>query len=680
LLLAAGSLFVAEHGSAGSPVADIPVELTVYAVKRSNGDLMTHIDVVVDRAADIELPAGVDSIRLIGPRGPLAIGLGDFNYSPRWRAFWYVGRGPPETGQYRVSLAGSERRGTAAADHAVTRLLPIPDHDSFVPRARETLACDQPVFSWSPVDAEGPLHYQLQIRAADRGDVYRTGYVADMRSFRLPPDVLMPGKKYEWRVRVADAPGWLSLDNRSQSKWRTVLVGPSLEPCAYRFRRPVETGDGWKTADLEDVQIDREGIERLFGEVLRGEHGKIDAVLVARNGRLVLEEYFDGYHEHARHALYSVTKSVTSLLVGIALDQGLIDSVREPVYRLFPDRGGTRWVDERYDIALENALSMSAGVEWDETVRPLDDPANDVSHLLRRSEDAVGYVLDKRQFEPPGLRWNYNSGLTVLLGAAVRNVSGLAPDTFAERYLFDPLGIETQRWLRQHDGAVHTSGGLLLRPRDMAKIGQLMLDGGRWAGRRIVSREWVEASVRAHVRYGGRGYGYQWYSGRTLVGETEVKAFWAWGYGGQFIFVAPRLELVAVFTSRPVDTVGHYMKEPGLYEPLRMLGHAILPAVVPRTPPADRATGQPDLDGVAGAYRLSNGAVVTVTRSGDDLVAVGSGNNPVRMTVATADLLRGTSDELGDFQVLARRDAEGRVTGATLYHFPFASREMVKIE
>jgi CubicO group peptidase (beta-lactamase class C family) len=81
-----------------------------------------------------------------------------------------------------------------------------------------------------------------------------------------------------------------------------------------------------------------------------------------------------------------------------------------------------------------------------------------VSHLLRRSENAVGYVLDKRQVEPPGARWNYNSGLTVLLGAAIRNVSGLAPDTFAERYLFDPLGIETQRWLRQHDGAVHTSG------------------------------------------------------------------------------------------------------------------------------------------------------------------------------------------------------------------------------
>ena len=152
-------------------------------------------------------------------------------------------------------------------------------------------------------------------------------------------------------------------------------------------------------------------------------------------------------------------------------------------------------------------------------------------------------------------------------------------DKFAEKYFWGPLGISEYDWYRHDDGTIQSGGGLRLRPRDMAKIGYLFMNDGRWKGRKVISKEWIDESTRGHITTGSHGHGYQWYRGGGIVNNTEFEAFWAWGRGGQFIFVFPTLELVAVFTSEPYDN------EPGLYRPFRMLSDYILPAMLPSAEP-----------------------------------------------------------------------------------------------
>ncbi len=173
------------------------------------------------------------------------------------------------------------------------------------------------------------------------------------------------------------------------------------------------------------------------------------------------------------------------------------------------------------------------------------------------------YVLNKKQIAQPGSRWRYNSGLTVLLDGILKNTAGLYADKFAEQYLFKPLGIANYQWNKHPDGTIYTNGDLFLKPRDMAKIGYIMLNQGKWENKQIVSNAWIKESTREHVdTFKGYGYGYQWRCGKTLICDQEIEAFWASGTGGQKIYVFPKLDLVVVFTSKIFDNnSGHDRNE-----------------------------------------------------------------------------------------------------------------------
>lgn len=346
----------------------------------------------------------------------------------------------------------------------------------------------------------------------------------------------------------------------------------------YTYQVPEETGDGWEIAALHEAGVDSGKIVRLLRDILNKRFKNIHSVLLVKNGKLVLEEYFYGYDRDTKHQLHSVSKSITSILVGIAVDQEMVPGVDEKVYEFFPEYKGTRWIDQKYDIAVEHVLTMSAGIDWDEQSHRLTDRRNDIVATLY-SDDWLHYVLDKKQIEAPGKRFNYSGGLNLLLGGIIRNSTDSHADKFAEKYLFGPLGISDYRWGRHPDGTINTQGGLSLRPRDMAKIGYLFLKGGRWQGRQIVSRNWVSESTRAHIpAYFGLGYGYQWYRGQTTVNRKVFETFFAWGRGGQFIFVIPEFELVAVFTSRPYDN------SYGAFFPLGIVPNYIIPAMLPPAP------------------------------------------------------------------------------------------------
>ncbi len=314
---------------------------------------------------------------------------------------------------------------------------------------------------------------------------------------------------------------------------------------------PPQAGD-WAVSTPEQQGLDGRVLESYVRQAGAGAFGEVHSLLVVRHGSLVTEAYFRGYDEASLHPAYSVTKSVTSALVGIALDQGRLTSVHQGILGSFPEYGEIQHMDpDKASITLEDVLTMRAGFEWDEWTYPYADPRNGASRLAA-SPDWIRYVLDLPMKDPPGSTFRYNSGCSMLLGGVVRSATGVPAHEFARTSLFGPLGIGTYRWETGPAGVTNTGWGLHLRPRDMARLGLLFLQNGEWNGRRLVSRAWVEASTARHVSLAdGRGYGYQWWrlplaSGGS-PGPDDIR--FAWGWGGQFIFVVPSLDMVVTSTA-----------------------------------------------------------------------------------------------------------------------------------
>jgi CubicO group peptidase (beta-lactamase class C family) len=328
---------------------------------------------------------------------------------------------------------------------------------------------------------------------------------------------------------------------------------------------PVARDDGWPVASInEDKFIDRAALCRMVDRLAASSDANIHAVLVAHSGKLVFERYFRGSDEipgriygrrvenvtfdaDTLHDMKSVSKSVASLAVGIAIDRGLIRSVNEPIFSFFPELSDLR-SPEKERIQLLHALSMSMGLAWVEATPATGDDNNDEARM-NRARDACRYVLGLAVTAPAGHEFFYNTGALALVSAIVRKATGRPLDEFARENLFEPLGITAVQWERRK-GDTDAGGGLRLQPRDMAKIGQLVLAGGRWNDRQIVSREWIETSTAAKLEAtDGQSYGYLWWLGRSLLNGRRVHWVGALGRGGQSIRIVPELDLVVVVTA-----------------------------------------------------------------------------------------------------------------------------------
>ena len=290
-----------------------------------------------------------------------------------------------------------------------------------------------------------------------------------------------------------------------------------------------------------------------FGQSIQdGDYGLIQSFVVVRNGYLVFERYANGGYEDAPASGYSVTKSVTSLVIGAAQDQGLLGSLDVSVMGYFPEYPVVEYpAPEKGAITLEHVLQMRTGLGWDEWTIPYTEPENPTT-LLAQSSDWIKHVLDLPMVSSPGSEFQYNSGATMLLSGVLRNEAGRPADEYAEEVLLGPLGAEGWSWQMGPDDVANTGWGLSLSARDMARIGYLVVVDGEWNGRRIVPVEWIEASVRPHTEFpNGEGYGYQWWIGPPVeIGGESVRPISARGWGDQYIVVVPSAGLVLVATGR----------------------------------------------------------------------------------------------------------------------------------
>lgn len=326
---------------------------------------------------------------------------------------------------------------------------------------------------------------------------------------------------------------------------------------------PAQLGDGWETRSLEADSLAVGPMVALLDAIRSDTLPDVHSVLVAHRGRLVFEAYFPGYawsyaaerfrgaktafNADTREPVQSVSKSVTGLLVGIARDRGYLPDLNASAFSFFPEysryAGGAK-----SGITLQSLLVMASGLTWNEQDVFYDQPNNDIVQL-HVVDDPVAYILGKDLAHPPMTAWYYNGGGPVLFGEIVRRRSGQRLDEFAQQYLFGPLGITGAWWAVMRSGVVDAPGGLELRPRDMAKLGQLVLNGGTWRGRRIVSEDWVKAMTKPQVRFNATdGYGYFWWTKTYPSGSDSIPSVRADGWGGQRIMVFPTLDLVVVFT------------------------------------------------------------------------------------------------------------------------------------
>ncbi|MFC1661631.1 serine hydrolase domain-containing protein [Gemmatimonadota bacterium] len=339
------------------------------------------------------------------------------------------------------------------------------------------------------------------------------------------------------------------------------------DPLTYEYRVPPEIGDGWETSAPGEVGLEESDLVRLMMDLHQMDDHEVHSILIVRDGKLVFEEYFQGrkfnlaqytgdvgFDRDETHNLASVTKSFTTTLVGMALDQGHIETVEDRVFDYFPEHADLVAQDPRRgDMTLEDLLLMRSGITWDDLgTYSYSDPRNDLVQMFT-SDDPIRYALSKDLYATPGTVFDYCNANTNILGEIVRRATGQRLDRFAQTYLFDPIGIVDLEWQMLPNDVVFASGDLRLRPRDMAKFGKLFLGMGRWEGEAVVSESWVEVATARHAvptdPHGwADGYGYGWWHW-DLRSEGRIhRTYQASGWGGQWIVVLPEHNMVVVTT------------------------------------------------------------------------------------------------------------------------------------
>jgi CubicO group peptidase (beta-lactamase class C family) len=346
---------------------------------------------------------------------------------------------------------------------------------------------------------------------------------------------------------------------------------------------PESAGDGWPVARAGAAGFDEARLDAMAGAIRDGTFAKIGCVLLARGGRLVYEAYFDGGDRATLHNTRSATKTVTGMLIGIAIDRGTLSGVDAPILPYFPEKQPLAHPDPRKErITIADFLTMSSLLECDD----FNSFSRGHEERMYLIEDYVQFTLDlpikgfptwttRSADAPYGRSFSYCTAGVATLGGVLERATGMPVPQFAQQHLFGPLGIETAEWQYTPTGLAMTGGGLALCGRDLLKLGQLYLNGGTWDGRRVISEQCVRESIRPHVQVDDETeYGYLWWLRSFPAGDKQYATYLNSGNGGNKVAVFPELDLVAVIASTNFGARGMHEQTD------RLLAEHILPAIV----------------------------------------------------------------------------------------------------
>jgi len=321
-------------------------------------------------------------------------------------------------------------------------------------------------------------------------------------------------------------------------------------------------------------------IERALAAWDRDEHPDLRAVVVRRGGEIIAERYFNGERPDEVHDVRSAGKSITSLLAGIAIDRGAIAGTAPRLSALLPATAGTALAD----ASLDDLLTMRAGLDADDE----DEASPGNQDRLDAAADPVAFALAVPARGRPGEHYLYNSVTAYLVGLAVERAAGQPLDELAAQALFAPLGIARWRWQRDAAGHTRGQGNLSLTARDFSKLGELVLRGGSYAGRRVISERWIRASLERRVAIADAdpyadAYGYFWYARTHRVAGRDIAVSFASGNGGNKIYVVPSHDLVVAITSSAYGRGYGQRRSQAIL--LAVLGALAPPGAASMTPP-----------------------------------------------------------------------------------------------
>ncbi|WP_299220145.1 serine hydrolase [uncultured Aquimarina sp.] len=360
----------------------------------------------------------------------------------------------------------------------------------------------------------------------------------------------------------------VAVTNFKRSDIDLSLLKPS-GPKNQSIHKPATLNDGWITASTGDVGAISTSLSKLIDEVNKKELPNTHSVLIAKEGKLIFEAYFDGHNPSISHDQRSASKSISSAMIGIAIDDKILTGVDQKLYDFIPKEFQYTKDTLKSKINFEDLLTMSSGLDVD----------GDASENNYQSSDNwLKTTLEAKMTHEPGTHANYGSANPFLLGVSLDQQLQSPLELYMDQKLFSPLGINN--YIIQTENTATTpyfGGGMYLTPRDMLKFGQLYLDRGKWKGKQILSENWVDASFKKYRRLQDvkdkNEYGYLWWHKTYTVGDKKISSIEARGAGGQYICVIPELQSVVVITS------GNYRSRKLLQQPENILEKYILPAI-----------------------------------------------------------------------------------------------------
>ncbi|WP_165583436.1 serine hydrolase domain-containing protein [Aquimarina atlantica] len=392
---------------------------------------------------------------------------------------------------------------------------------------------------------------------------FKTGlqFRGKLKSELIEIDILLAGKSI---TKVAF--------RKSKDEWQ---LRPTNLIYNATYKKPNLLEDGWKISDLNTFNIDKDMLGVMEDSIQKQSLTHVHSVLIAKEEKLIYENYFSSHNQDISHDQRSASKSISSAMIGIAIDHNILPGVNQSIYNYIPKPYQYTKDSTKSKITIAHLLTMSSGI--DAIDFGIDRKSIASENNYQPTQDWLKTVLEAPMVYQPGDVSNYGSANPYLLGVILGNTITEPLELFMDQKLFEPLGISNYIIQNNEKGTPYFGGGMYLTPRDMLKFGQLYLNKGVWKGNRIISEKWVEESFKKHHILANtkdkNEYGYLWWHKTYTVKGKKIKSIEARGAGGQYIFVIPELNLVAAITS------GNY-RNGRYWQPEKIMENYILPAVI----------------------------------------------------------------------------------------------------